>query len=162
MWDNMNFIDKRLRVFAISGIVVILAGVRFFIQGKDDIGAGSIIVGAAVILLGFFLVKLHGSGVKRLKTEGFCVDAVFESAERSMFGNRKADTRYNEWHYIIKCSWCDQSGVGHIYTDKLMLRFDPNFELSERKTIKVYIDRDNPSIYYMDLEFLKELDKRRR
>ena len=71
MLGKLDFIDRRLRVFAISGIVVILAGVRFFIQGKDDIGAGSIIVGAAVILLGFFLVKLHGSGVKRLKTEAF-------------------------------------------------------------------------------------------
>lgn len=157
----MNFIDKKLHVFAISGIVVILAGIRFFIQGKDDIGAVSIIVGAAVILLGLFLVKLHGSGIERLKTEGFCVYADFEAAERSMFGRRHTETLYNEWHYIIKCSWCDPSGVGHIYTDKLLLHFDPNFELSQQKTIKVYIDWNNPSVYYMDLEFLRKLDKRR-
>lgn len=89
------------------------------------------------------------------------MDADFETSER-VKSTDPSDHLNKELYYIIKCSWCDPSGTGHIYADRIMLHFDPSFELTHRKTIKVYIDRDNPSMYYMDLEFLKELDKRRR
>lgn len=150
---------RTARLLFLGGAGVIFAGLRFFYLGRGSLGTGGIVTGLAMIAAGFLLSRQGKADANKLMTEGFCVDAAFESAERPNYSARPSDHLYNEWNYTIKCSWCDPSGTGHIYTDRLLLHFDPNFELRHRKTIRVYIDRDNPSVYYMDLEFLKELDK---
>lgn len=150
------------RTVILAGAGVLLAGLRFFYIGERAGGAAGLVIGLALIAGGLLLTRRGKADASKLMAEGFCVDADFESAERPSYSARPSNHLYNEWYYTIKCSWRDPSGTGHIYTDRILLHFDPNFELTHRKTIKVYIDRDNPSVYYMDLEFLKELDKRRR
>jgi len=158
----MNGTNGRIvRTMFLGGAGIILAGLRFFCLGEKTSGSGGIVIGLALIAAGILLTRQNKADVNKLMTEGFCVDADFESAERPSYSARPSNHLYNEWYYTIKCSWRDPSGTGHIYTDRILLHFDPNFELTHRKTVKVYIDRNNPSVYYMDLEFLKELDKRR-
>lgn len=158
----MNWIERHIKIMLYGSASVIFVGLYLFYKGNSPGGTVGLIIGAVMITASILLRCGFESNRKKLMVEGFCVDADFETVNESMFGSRNAKYLYNERHYVIKCSWCDPSGTGHIYTDRILLHFDPSFELSQRKIIKVYIDRNDPSNYCMDLEFLKELDKRRK
>lgn len=158
----MNGINMQIRVVILGGVGVILAGLRFFYLGENTGGTGGLVIGFAMIAFGLLLTRQHGVDINKLMSEGWCVDADFDSAERPVYSAKPSRQMYNEWIYTITCSWTDPAGAYHVFTDKIRLHFDPNFELTHRKTIRVYVDKNDPHKYYMDLEFLKELDKRRR
>lgn len=158
--DGTN--SRTARTMILVGAGIILAGLRFFYLGESKSGAGGLVIGLAMIAAGLLFSRQGKADANKLMTEGLCVDADFDSAERPTYSAKPSNHIYNEWYYTIKCSWTDSAGAYHVFTDRILLHFDPNFELNHRKTVKVYIDRNDPSVYYMDLEFLKELDKRRR
>ena len=139
---------------------VILASFQFFYRGENTSGAGGLVLGLVMMVASVLLTWRYKAYINKLITEGWCVDADFESAEKC-YRSKPARYLYNGRYYTIKCSWLDPAGTYHVFTDSIMLHFDPSVELTHRKTIMVYVDRNDPSKYYMDLDFLKELDKRR-
>lgn len=156
--------DNRIaRGLIFGGLGVIAAGLRFVYLGENTGGAGGLVIGLVMIAVGVCLLKQTGNFQKRLVSEGYCVDADFDSAEKSIFNTRANRNIYGVENYTVKCSYRDPSSgaVRNFTSEQIRLHFDPSFELSHRKSIKVYIDRNDPSQYYVDLDFLKELDKRR-
>lgn len=144
------------------GLGVAGAGVWLFYKGDNFFGMAGLLIGLSMVASGVLLHIYLENQKKRFMSEGLCVDADFETSEQSIFRS-KYDRRNNIADYIVTCSYADPStGVVRFYTsDLIRLHFDPSFELSDRKSIKLYIDRNNPAQYYVDLDFLKELDKRR-
>lgn len=155
-------IDKSIvRILFILSAGEIYGAFKFFQAGLVKMGIIVLIPGLLMAAAGLLLIRQSKADVNKLITEGWCVDAYFDSAEKPVYSTKPSRYMYNEWIYTIKCSWTDPAGAYHVFTDRIRLHFDPNFELNYRKTIRVYVDRQNPHKYYMDLEFLKELDKRR-
>lgn len=155
--------DSRItRGLIFGGLGLIAAGLRLIYHGSNTGGAVGFVMGLALIAAGAYLSKRTEDSQKRLINEGYCVDADFDSAEKSIFNTRANRNIYNIEYYTIKCSYKDPSSgtVRSFTSEQIRLRFNPNLELYSRKTLKVYIDRNDPSKYYIDLEFLKELDKR--
>jgi hypothetical protein len=59
--------------------------------------------------------------------------------------------------FLINCRWTDPFS-GKEYTHAIdQLWKDPAPYLAGRKYIDVYIDRNNPDNYFLDIEFLKEI-----
>lgn len=146
-------------VFFISA-GVILASFHFFYRGENISGICGLVLGLAMMVAGVLLAWWYKAYTNKLITEGRCVDADFESAEKC-YRSKPARYLYNGRYYIIKCSWLDPAGTCHVFTEGIHLHFDPNAELNCRKTIRVYVDKNDTSKYCIDLEFLKELDKSR-
>lgn len=144
------------------GLGVVGVGVWYFYNGDNFFGMVGLLMGLSMAASGVLLHIYLDNQKKRLMNEGFCVDADFETSEQSVFRS-KGDRRRGIADYIVTCSYADPStGVVRFYISELIrLHFDPSFELSDRKSIKLYIDRNNPAQYYVDLDFLEELDKRR-
>ena len=151
---------KIVRIVFFIGAGAVLTGFQFFYRGENISGTAGLMLGIAIMIAGVLLTLKYKAYINKLVTEGWCVDADFESAEK-VYRSKSARYLYNGRYYTIKCGWIDSAGTYHVFTDSIMLHFDPSVELTHRKTIMVYVDRNDPSKYYMDLEFLKELDKRR-
>lgn len=145
------------------GLGVAGVGIWYFYNGDNFFGMVGLLLGLSMVASGVLLHIYLENRKKRLISEGFCADADFETSEQSVFRSRADRNIYHVADYIVTCSCPDPStGAVRFYTSELIrLHFDPSFELSHRGNIKVYIDKNDPSKYYVDLEFLKELDKRR-
>ncbi len=156
--------DNRItRGLIFGGLGIIAAGLRCFYLDNNTGGAVGFVIGLALVAAGAYLSKRTEDSQKRLISEGYCVDADFDSAEKSIFNTRANRNIYGVENYTVKCSYRDPSSgaVRNFTSEQIRLHFDPSFELSHRKSIKVYINTNDPSQYYVDLDFLKELDKRR-
>lgn len=155
--------NRIIRGLIFCGAGIALAGLRFFYLGENIGGAGGLIIGLALIAVGLYLSKRTSDSQNRLVNEGYCVEADFDSAEKSAFNTKSNRGIYGIEYYTIHCSYRDPSNgaVRMFKSEQIRLGFDPSFELYHRKTVRVYIDRNDPSQYYVDIAFLKELDKRR-
>ncbi|MCM1022810.1 MAG: hypothetical protein NC395_01980 [Prevotella sp.] len=138
-------------------------GIRFFFLGNSIGGVFCLMTGAVLIAAGLGYSKHRSDFRKRLMSEGFRVEADFDGAEKSVF-----NSRYNHRHgiatYTIKCSYREPTtGIVYNYrSEELKLCFGPSFELNHGKPLNVYVNSNNPSEYYVDVEFLIEQDKMRR
>lgn len=159
----MNTNRNGLRImgtwFIVYGIAAVMAGIKFV---NTPMGKLFVLPGIVLIIGGLLALRAIKTGINKLKTEGWCVEADFDSATRPKYSSRASRKRLNEWYYTIECSWTDPAGAYHIFTDRILLHFDPTRELYSRKKLTVYVDKENPKKYYIDLEFLKEIDKRNR
>ncbi|MCM1330809.1 MAG: hypothetical protein NC253_15415 [Ruminococcus sp.] len=159
----MNTNRKGLRLLGtwliMGGAGSLMAGIK---AADTPVGKLFILPGIVLIIGGLFALRGITAGINKLKTEGWCIEADFDSATRPKYSSKASRQRLNEWPYTIECSWTDPAGAYHIFTDVITLRFDPTRELYSRKKLTVYVDKENPKKYYIDLEFLKEIDKRNR
>lgn len=145
------------------GLGLAAAGLRFLYIGERNGGIGGLAVGLVLIAAGVCLLTRTNSSRKRLVDGGYFVEADFDSAEKAVFNTRANRSIYNIDDYTVQCSYKDPSSgaVRFFKSESVRLHFDPTFELTHRGKLKVYINREDPSEYYVDLEFLKGLDKRR-
>lgn len=152
-----------IRGLIFCGAGIALAGLRFFYLGENIGGVGGLLIGLALIAVGLYLSKRTNDSQNRLISEGYCVEADFDSAEKSAFNTKANRGIYGIEYYTIHCSYRDPSNgaIRFFESEQIRLGFDPSFELYHRKTVRIYIDRNDPSQYYVDIAFLKELNKRR-
>lgn len=154
----MDYKIIRLMFFISAG--VILVGLQSFYSGENIGGTVILALGIAMTAAAVLLTWKYKAYIRKLITEGWCVNADFESAEK-VYRAKSSRRLYSGRYYTIKCSWLAPEGTCYVFTGSILLHFDPTIELNCRKTVMVYVDRNDPSKYYIDLEFLKELDKRR-
>ena len=86
---------------------------------------------------------------KRFKTDGRKVEAQILKIEIDM------ETTVQQRHpYFIDCKWSDPiTGKEYRHTIRYIWT-DPKTLLAGRSTIDVYIDRNDPEKYFMDVAFL--------
>jgi hypothetical protein len=120
-------------------------------DGKKG-GKTTIIIGIIMLLFDLYLINQNKSRNKsaiKFRTSGRKVQAEITSIEPDM------NTTVLEKHpYIINCRWVDPM-TGKEYTDTIkQIWKDPAPLLAGRSHIDVYIDRDDPDKYFLDVEFL--------
>jgi hypothetical protein len=123
-------------------------------DGKKG-GRTIIIIGIAMLLFDLYVIYLNRSGNKsanKFRTTGRKVEAEITGIETDM------NTTVMKKHpYIINCRWVDPI-TGKEYTDAIkQIWKDPAPLLAGRNHIDVYIDRDNPDKYFIDVEFLGDI-----
>ena len=108
--------------------------------------------GFIVLLFNMFLVYYSRKKdliEKRFKTDGRKVEAQILKIEIDM------ETTVQQRHpYFIDCKWSDPiTGKEYRHTIRYIWT-DPKTLLAGRSTIDVYIDRNDPEKYFMDVAFL--------
>lgn len=123
----------------------------------DGIRGGKKIIIIAFIMLLFDMYMIY-TNRKRLrvsqnfKTNGRKVQAEITSVEID-----NSITIREKHPYNINCKWVDPvTGKEYTHTIKYIWK-DPASLLSGRNSIDVYIDREDPELYFMDTEFLGDL-----
>lgn len=121
---------------------------------SDGKKGGKKVVFWAFIMLLFNLLFVY-SGRKKdksennFKTTGRKVEAQILKIELDM-----STTIMNKNPYYIDCKWVDpMTGKEYWHTIKYVWQ-DPKTLLAGRNTIDVYIDRNDPEKYFMDIAFL--------
>jgi len=124
--------------FSLWGAAVILGG----------IGAIFFLTGGLIIL--FTLLKRRQD--EALRTTGMPVSARFQSVEFN------TTIRVNgRSPFVILAQWQNPATSEiHVFQSN-NLWFDPSDYVTEDRPITVYIDRNNPKKYYVDLSFLPKL-----
>jgi hypothetical protein len=125
-----------------------------FHDGKKG-GRTIIIVGILMLLLDIYLIKTNNSRKQvsdAYKANGRKVKAEITGVETDL-----TSTILDKHPFVIKCKWVDPMS-GREYNHVIdQIWKDPSPYLAGRKTIDVYIDRDNPEKYFLDIEFLAEI-----
>lgn len=125
----------------------------------DGVKTGKTIIIVAILLLLLDLYLIYSNRKKSklskdFKTNGRKVDAEITKIDIDM------ETTIMKKHpYFIDCRWVDPI-TGKEYTHTINnIWTDPKSLLAGRKTIDIYIDRDDPDNYFMDIEFLGDIAK---
>jgi len=124
------------------------------IRISDGKKGGKKVVFWGFVLLSFnlFMVYTNRKRAKisnNFKTTGRKVEAQILKIDIDM-----ETTVMNRHPYYILCEWVDpMSGRKYLHTIKYIWD-EPMVLLAGRKTIDVYIDRNDPEKYFMDIEFL--------
>jgi len=93
--------------------------------------------------------KKKDTSENKFKTTGRKVEAQIIKT-----GLDESHTVFNKTPYCVECKWVDpMSGKEYFHTIRYVWK-DPETLLSGRKTLDVYIDRDDPEKYFMDIAFL--------
>lgn len=118
---------------------------------------GAIIVGGlglifSLIGLGYYIVrKVSHSRRNHLKQSGLLVLADFDSVDinKSIHVN-------NRHPFFIRCNWKDPlTGEGHRFKSGFIWS-DPTPLIDLNKKIDVYVDRNNPRKYYVDISSFEQ------
>jgi Protein of unknown function (DUF3592) len=123
--------------FPLWGAATIVGGIGFVFS----------LIGGGMMVFGF----LKNRKTEYLKTYGVQIQAEFKSVERN------SALSVNDQHpYQIVAQWLSPStGELHIFqSDNIW--FDPTDYVKTEK-VRVYIERDNPKKYLMDISFLPKL-----
>jgi hypothetical protein len=123
-------------------------------DGKKG-GRKVIITGIALLFLSLTSIyqnRSRNKSANKFRTTGRKVEAEITGIETDM------NTTVLEKHpYIINCRWVDPI-TGKEYLDAIkQIWKDPAPLLGGRNHIDVYIDRDNPDKYFIDIEFLGDI-----
>jgi hypothetical protein len=112
-----------------------------------SMGAVFTSIGLGVSLSG----KVRARRAARLRQEGTPIQTTFQSVERNT--SLKVNGRHP---FRIVSQWRNPStGEVHVFESE-NLWFDPSEYVTGRH-VTVYIERDNPDSYWMDLSFLPKL-----
>lgn len=129
--------------------VRIIDGVRF---GKNIIKAGIIMVLFNILSVYFDRKKTRSE--KYFRTTGRKVEAQILKIDTDL-----SLTISKKNPYCIDCKWVDPiSGREYTHTIRYVWK-DPKIPLAGRNSIDVYIDRDDPEKYFMDIAFLGDSAK---
>ena len=128
----------------------------------DGVKAGKkvIIFAFLLLVLNIYMIytnrkkdKLSGS----FKTSGRKVEAEITKIDVD------PETSFMEKHpYFIECRWVDPTTGRDYYRTIRNIWTDPKPLLAGRTRIDVYIDRQDPEKYYMDIEFLGDIAQESR
>jgi hypothetical protein len=103
-------------------------------------------------LLSIYFGKKKETSEKKFKTTGRKVEAEILKIEKDF-----SLTVLKENPWCIDCKWTDPM-TGREYTHTIRYVWqDPKTLLAGRNRIDVYIDRDDPEKYYMDIAFLGDV-----
>lgn len=105
-------------------------------------------IGIVMTVIGTVLLFIRGKriyGRKRLIEEGYCVKAQITEIclNRTIQYNNKNP-------YYILCRYTDETGTVHEYRSDAILINPEGLLLSD--SVLVYLDRDNPKRYYVDID----------
>jgi uncharacterized protein (UPF0333 family) len=124
---------------------------------SDGVKGGKKVIIFAVLLLimDIYLIitnKKKSSSARNFKANGRKVEAEIMKIYVD------EDTTFREKHpYLIECRWVDPiTGREYAHTIRNIWT-DPKPFLAGRSRIDVYIDRQDPEKYFMDIEFLGDL-----
>jgi hypothetical protein len=125
----------------------------------DGVKGGKTVVIVAILLLLVNLVSIYQSK-KRNKTESYYkTNGRKMEAEITKIDTDLSITIMKKHPWLIDCKWVD-SMTGREYTHTIRyIWVDPETVLSGRKAIDVYVDREDPEKYFMDIAFLGEVAK---
>ena len=129
---------------------------------SDGVKGGKKVIIFAFLLLLFDLYMIYINRKKEklsgsFKTTGRKVEAEILKIEID------PDTTFKEKHpYFIECRWVDPMTGRDYYRTIRNIWTDPKPLLAGRTRIDVYIDRQNPEKYYMDIEFLGDIAQESR
>jgi hypothetical protein len=121
---------------------------------SDGMKGGKKIIFWAIILILFNLLSIYFDRKKtktesNFKTTGRKVEAQILKIDTDL-----TTTIMKKNPYYIDCKWIDPM-TGREYTHTIRYIWtDPKILLEGRKTIDVYIDRNDPDKYFMDIAFL--------
>lgn len=126
---------------------------------SDGKRSGKKVVFWSFMLLLFNMFSVY-SGKKRDKTEkDFKSTGRKVEAQILKIGTDMETTVMQKHPYYIDCKWVDPiTGKEYKHTIKYIWE-DPKTPLAGRNTIDVYIDRNDPEKYFLDIEFLGEAAK---
>jgi hypothetical protein len=126
------------------------------IDGKK---AGRKVIFWTLILLAFNVFSVY-HGKKRAGTEKtFKTTGRKVEAQILRTGLDESHKVLDKIPYSIDCKWTDPMS-GREYTHTIIYVWkDPETLLAGKKTIDVYIDRDDPEKYFMDIAFLGDSAK---
>lgn len=119
-------------------------------------GAASIVGGLGAVFtligLGIWLVgALTARRGRQLREHGQVVEATLQSVDLN------ESVSVNGRHpYVLRCQWLNPQTLELHLFQSPSIWFDPSEHLSGDK-VKVFIDRDNPRRYLVDLSFLPKL-----
>jgi hypothetical protein len=120
-------------------------------DGKKE-GRNFVFWGSMLLLFNVFMVYTNTKRARisnSFKTTGRKVEAQILKIDIDM-----ETTVLNRHPYYILCKWVDpMSGREYLHTIKNIWD-EPKVLLAGRNTIDVYIDRNDPEKYFMDIEFL--------
>jgi hypothetical protein len=125
----------------------------------DGKKSGKKVIGIAILLLilDLYLIytnKKRNKSATNFKTTGRKVEAEITKIDIDM-----NTTVLKKHPWFIECRWIDPI-TGKPYTHTIKnIWIDPYSVLAGRKTIDVYIDRQDPDKYFMDIEFLGDIAK---
>jgi hypothetical protein len=125
----------------------------------DGVKTGKTIFLFAILLLLLNLVSIYqdrkrSKSANTFKTTGRKVEAEIMKIDKDM---TITVLKNNPW--LIDCRWTDPM-TGREYTHTIRyIWVDPATVLSGRRTIDVYIDREDPEKYFMDIAYLGEIAK---
>ncbi|GEM_PF-2144656 len=120
-------------------------------DGKKG-GKKTVFWGSVLLLFNIYMVYTNRKRARTsnsFKTTGRKVEAQILKIDIDM-----ETTIMNKHPYYIFCQWADPM-TGREYTHTIRYIWEePRTLLAGRKTIDVYIDRNDPEKYFMDIEFL--------
>jgi hypothetical protein len=123
-------------------------------DGKKG-GKKVIIAGVVMLLFDLYLVYLNrrkNESANKFRTNGRKLQAEISGIVTDL-----EKTVLNKHPYIINCRWVDPL-TGREYTHSIdQIWKDPAPLLAGRNHIDVYIDRQNPDNYFLDIEFLEDI-----
>jgi hypothetical protein len=118
-------------------------------------GKTVIIIGIIMLLLNLYLVytnKKRSKSANNFKTKGRKVAAEITKVDTDL-----SITMLKKHPWFIDCKWVDPM-TGKEYTHTIRnIWTDPKTPLAGRNSIDVYIDRDDPDKYFMDIAFLGDI-----
>ena len=123
---------------------------------SDGVRGGKKVIFWSFILLLFNLLSVYQGrkkerSEKQFKTTGRKVEAQILRTDIDT-----TITVLKKNPYYIDCKWTDpMTGKEYTHTIRYIWK-DPEMLLAGRRTIDVYIDRDDPEKYFMDIIFLGE------
>jgi hypothetical protein len=123
----------------------------------DGIRGGKKIVIIAFVMLLFDLYMIYTNKKRIRVSENFKTNGRKVQAEIASVEIDNNITIRDKHPYNINCKWVDPvTGKEYTHTIKNIWK-DPASLLAGRNSIDVYIDRENPELYFMDTEFLGDM-----
>jgi hypothetical protein len=128
----------------------------------DGVKGGKKVIIFAVLLLIMDIYLIYTNRKKNRRSTDFKANGRKVEAE-IMKIDVDLETTFMEKHpYFIDCRWVDPMTGRDYYRTIRNIWTDPKPLLAGRTRIDVYIDRQDPEKYYMDIEFLGDIAQESR
>ncbi len=126
---------------------------------SDGVKGGKKVIFWVSMLLLFNLYAVYHNRKKNKSENSFKATGRKVEAQVLNTGIDESHTVFKKVPYFVECRWIDPiSGKEYNHTIRYVWQ-DPKTLLAGRNTIDVYIDRDDPEKYFMDIAFLGDVAK---
>jgi len=126
---------------------------------SDGVRGGKKVVFWVSMLLLFNIYAVYHTRKKNKSENSFKTTGRKVEAQILKTGIDESHTVFNKTPYCVECKWVDpMTGKEYYHTIRYVWQ-DPKILLAGRDRIDVYIDRDDPEKYFMDIAFLGDVAK---